>query len=272
MSKAANGRNNNRSGKRCVYAARQNGQIGHWNEKNPSRIPKEITFYRMIGRWFQFVSPHTTKRVLFQKCQLAYEICGLALSRHSTKETGGSPSFPGDPFFALPCSATPGEPPHLTNTVLRHGPRYYQYEGFANNAAFEAPSHGFTNRCLRLKTPFPVANQGSLSVNGQFLPSGSQTRRVSIETFRYFFLFSFHCFFSVSYLPVSPGFGWRQVSSALPPLQTSELWNDFHAAMETPQSFDELQSPPTFPPLYSGTFSREEVWDEMELAPPIYKI
>ncbi|MGA0373013.1 MAG: hypothetical protein ACO3L5_14625, partial [Paracoccaceae bacterium] len=77
MSKAANGRNNNRSGKRCVYAARQNGQIGHWNEKNPSRIPKEITFYRMIGRWFQFVSPHTTKRVLFQKCQLAYEICGL---------------------------------------------------------------------------------------------------------------------------------------------------------------------------------------------------
>ena len=135
--------------------------------------------------------------------------------------------------------------------MLRHGPRSYQYEGFANKTAFEAPSHGFTNRCLRLKTPFPVANQGSLSVNGQFLPSGSQTRRVSIETFRYFFLFSFHCFFSVSYLPVSPGFGWRQVSSALPPLQTSELWNDFHAAMETPQSFDELQSPPTFPPPFT---------------------
>jgi len=44
------------------------------------------------------------------------------------------------------------------------------------------------------------------------------------------------------------------VSSALPPLQTSELWNDFHAAMETPQSFDELQSPHVPPPLLRNVF------------------
>ena len=37
---------------------------------------------------------------------------------------------------------------------------------------FEALSHGFTACCLRLKTPFLVANQGSLPVDGQSLSGG----------------------------------------------------------------------------------------------------
>jgi len=37
---------------------------------------------------------------------------------------------------------------------------------------FEAQSHGFTTCCLRLKTPFPDAYQGSLPVGGQAFPGG----------------------------------------------------------------------------------------------------
>ncbi len=38
---------------------------------------------------------------------------------------------------------------------------------------FEALSHGFTARCLRLKTPFLDANQGSLPVDAQSLSGGT---------------------------------------------------------------------------------------------------
>ena len=45
------------------------------------------------------------------------------------EETEGSPSFPGDPVAALPCSRTPGGPPRLTKTALRCCPRYSEHEG-----------------------------------------------------------------------------------------------------------------------------------------------
>jgi hypothetical protein len=41
-----------------------------------------------------------------------------------SEETGGSPSFPEDPITALPCSQTPGGPPHQTIAVLRCCPRF----------------------------------------------------------------------------------------------------------------------------------------------------
>ena len=98
-------------------------------------------------------------------------------------ETGGSPSFPGDPVTALPCSQTPGGPPRQTLAALRCCPRYHHNEGSPFPSNFEAPSHGFTTRCLRLKTPFLNANQGSLPVDGQSFPGGIGSRRVSPVAF-----------------------------------------------------------------------------------------
>ena len=133
--------------------------------------------------------------------------------RLSVEETGGSPSFPGDPITALPCSRTPGGPPRLTNAALRCCPRSSEHEGSPINKHFEAQSHGFTARCLRLKTPFLDANQGSLPVGGQPFPGGSGSRRVSIETFSCSLLLRspFGLWFLLtSAIPVSQGFGWRQ--------------------------------------------------------------
>ena len=67
--------------------------------------------------------------------------------------------------------------------ALRHGPRNSYNEGSTINKHFGAQSHGFTTCCLRLKTPFPVADQGSLPVDGQSFPGGIVPRRVSPEAF-----------------------------------------------------------------------------------------
>ena len=75
-------------------------------------------------------------------------------------------------FVALPCSQTPGGPPHQTISVLRYCPRYSYNEGSPINKHFEIQSHGFTTCCLRLKTPFLDADQGSLPVGGQPFPGG----------------------------------------------------------------------------------------------------
>ena len=60
-------------------------------------------------------------------------------------------------------------PDHFDVSVL---PRYSYNEGSPINKHFEAQSHGLTTCCLRLKTPFLVANQGSLPVGGQPFPGG----------------------------------------------------------------------------------------------------
>jgi len=67
--------------------------------------------------------------------------------------------------------------------ALRCCPRNSYNEGSPINKHFGALSHGFTTRCLRLKTPFPNANQGSLPVDGQSFPGGIVPRRVSQEAF-----------------------------------------------------------------------------------------
>ncbi len=90
-----------------------------------------------------------------------------------SEETGGSPSFPGDPIIALPCSQAPGGPPRQTIATLRCCPRYFNHEGSPIQNTFEAQSHGFTASCLRLKTSFLSANQGSLPVDGQSFPDGT---------------------------------------------------------------------------------------------------
>ena len=87
--------------------------------------------------------------------------------------------------------------------ALRHGPRNPYREGSTINKHFGAPSHGFTTCCLRLKAPFPVANQGSLPVDGQSFPGGIVPRRVSPEAFNCSLL---HRLLSVR------GFGWRAPS------------------------------------------------------------
>ena len=128
-------------------------------------------------------------------------------------ETGGSPSFPGDPVTALPCSQTPGGPPRQTIAAFRCCPRYHHNEGSPLLSNFEALSHGFTACCLRLKTPFLVANQGSLPVDGQSFPDGSvpagSLQWLSVARFR--FLLSVCCCLLASTLPASQGFGWRQM-------------------------------------------------------------
>jgi hypothetical protein len=75
-------------------------------------------------------------------------------------------------FVALPCSQTPGGPPRQTIAAFRCCPRNSYNEGSPNTKHFEAQSHGFTTRCLRLKTTFLHASQGSLPVDGQSLPGG----------------------------------------------------------------------------------------------------
>ena len=77
---------------------------------------------------------------------------------------------------------------------------------------FEAQSHGFTARCLRLKAPFLHTNQGSLPVDGQSLSGGvippglGRGFRLLATSFSPFgLLFGF-----ASALPASQGFGWRQ--------------------------------------------------------------
>ena len=147
---------------------------------------------------------------------------GLTLPVFCCGRTGGSPSFPRDPMTALPCSPTPGEPPRLTTAAFRYGPRYHKHEGFPNHQNFEAQSHGFTACCLRLKTPFRVADQDSLPVAGQALPVGSLTRGVSIETFCCCSVFCFHfafCFFPVQRHPRLSGLwlapcDWKWVAQA----------------------------------------------------------
>ena len=105
--------------------------------------------------------------------------------------------LPWRPLAALPCSQTPGGPPRQTIAALRRGPRYSYNEGSTINKHFGAQSHGFTTRCLRLKPPFRVANQGSLPVDGQSFPGGmvpaGSHQRLSVA--RYFMrLLSVGCF------------------------------------------------------------------------------
>jgi hypothetical protein len=93
--------------------------------------------------------------------------------------------------------------------AFRHGPLNSYNEGSPINKHFGARSHGFTTRCLRLKTPFPNANQGSLPVDGQSFPGGIVPRRVSPE--------AFSCSLRHRLLSVR-GFGLRAPS---PPLRAS---------------------------------------------------
>ncbi len=62
-------------------------------------------------------------------------------------------------------------------SALRCCPRYFKHEGSPIQNTFEAQSHGFTARCLRLKASFLSANQGSLPVGGQSFPGGSDPAR-----------------------------------------------------------------------------------------------
>ena len=113
---------------------------------------------------------------------------------------------------ALPCSRTPGGPPRQTISAFRCCPRYSYHEGSPNVKDFEALSHGFTTRCLRLKTSFLNANQGSLPVDGQSFPGGSVPPGLT----RGFLLLAtssspFGSLFRLtSAIPASQGFGWRQ--------------------------------------------------------------
>ena len=127
-------------------------------------------------------------------------------------ETGGSPSFPGDPITALPCSKAPGGPPRQTNCGASVLPSLFLARRLPHCFTFEAQSHGFTARCLRLKAPFLDTNQGSLPVDGQSLSGGvvppglGRGFRLLATSFSPFgLLFGF-----ASALPASQGFGWRQ--------------------------------------------------------------
>ena len=53
--------------------------------------------------------------------------------------------------------------------------------GSTHDSYFGAQSHGLAVRCLRLKTPFLVASQGSLPAAGQPLPSAS-CRKIGINS------------------------------------------------------------------------------------------
>ena len=88
---------------------------------------------------------------------------------------------------------TPGGPPRQTLAALRCCPRYHHNEYSPILSNFEALSYGFTVRCLRLKTPFLVANQDSLPVDGQSFPDGlvpaGSLQWLSVARFRFPFLF-----------------------------------------------------------------------------------
>jgi hypothetical protein len=64
-----------------------------------------------------------------------------------------------------------------------------------------------------LKTPFLVANQGSLPVDGQSFPDGSvpagSLQWLSVARFHFFL--SVCCCLLASAFPASQGFGWRQM-------------------------------------------------------------
>jgi hypothetical protein len=74
------------------------------------------------------------------------------------------PAFLKTLFVALPCSQTPGGPLRQTIAVLRLVAPAIPNTKAPINKHFEAQSHGFTTCCLRLKTPFLDADQGSLPV------------------------------------------------------------------------------------------------------------
>ena len=92
-------------------------------------------------------------------------------------------SFPGDPAATLPCSSTPGGPPRQTMAALRCCPRYHTHEDSPVHLSFEALSHGFAARCLRLKASFLNRQPRLASGGGSDLSGRDGSRRVSIEAF-----------------------------------------------------------------------------------------
>jgi hypothetical protein len=97
---------------------------------------------------------------------------GVALPGFLAEETGGSPSFPSNPILLCPALRPRRDP--RARPLWRFGAAHAQMNTRAppNNNSFEAQSHGFATHCLRLKTPFPVASQGSFPAAGQALPGG----------------------------------------------------------------------------------------------------
>ena len=138
---------------------------------------------------------------------------GAILFRRFPEETGGSPSFPEDPVAALPCSSTPGGLPRQTIAALRCCPRYHKHEDSPVHLSFEALSHGFAVRCLRLKASFLSRQPRLASGGGSDLSGRDGPRRVLIEAFRCSFLHLSFRFFvpGSSTIPASQGFGWRHV-------------------------------------------------------------
>ena len=63
-------------------------------------------------------------------------------------------------------------PPRQTNCGASVLPSLFLARRLPHCFTFEAQSHGFTARCLRLKAPFLHTNQGSLPVGGQSLSGG----------------------------------------------------------------------------------------------------
>ena len=103
-------------------------------------------------------------------------------------------------------------PPRQTNCGASVLPSLFLARRLPHCFTFEAQSHGFTARCLRLKAPFLDTNQGSLPVDGQSLSGGvvppglGRGFRLLATSFSPFgSLFGF-----TSALPASQGFGWRQ--------------------------------------------------------------
>ena len=97
---------------------------------------------------------------------------GVIPFRRWSRRQEALPASPETLLVAMPCPQTPGGPPRQTIAAFRCCPRNSYNEGSPNNKHFEAHSHGFATRCLRLKTPFLDADQGSLPVGGQPLPGG----------------------------------------------------------------------------------------------------
>ena len=115
-------------------------------------------------------------------------------------------------FVALPCPQTPGGPPRQTIAAFRCCPRYHHNEGSPLLSNFEALSHGFTARCLRLKTPFLESAKTrfrwvvSPCRAGWFPPGFDRVFQSLITS-----TFSFRLVVSVAERdPVSQGVGWRQ--------------------------------------------------------------
>jgi len=115
-------------------------------------------------------------------------------------------------FVALPCSQTPGGPPRQTIAAFRCCPRNSYNEGSPNTKHFEAQSHGFTTRCLRLRAPSlpPTKARFRWVVNpcraGWFPPGLNRVFQSLVGS-----TVSFRLVVSVtSAIPVSQGLGWRQ--------------------------------------------------------------